>query len=403
MSLLFMSCRCAVHFNSRKAKGKDKSLYKLLQTATVHISHYISKSLSLKQGPTVYTVEDLEANFHMDVVDDHLMLYVPAEKQKMEACYLEELPKHIFNFFEISDEAAEAVLIKILGSSSLEMVDNVLEKAGIVEVKGVYRPVDGDISIARVRTDSVLDTRTQQPPNRANGARSTPRQNTTAHTHAADIDLPDSRNDERDNAEDIVSDWRRSLRTHSPGSQIFESIEQPVENAAYAALLDRLIGTARNAYIPLCDSASHCFCSHTPELAVFNCSDYHIDYPSIFTMRSLDRDRRVGAAGELFVSPNLYLKQQSAWLTRTPPPLQGRRAPPPPRSPQLQRHRQLAQHSPQGSARVQRLLHARTLERCRDLGHRVPRHRGSIHRAAAREGIPRRRHNGRHRQSDILH
>ncbi|KAB2569987.1 hypothetical protein DBV05_g11337 [Lasiodiplodia theobromae] len=187
------------------------------------------------------------------------------------------------------------------GSSSLDMVDNILEKAGIVEVKGVCRPVDSDISDARLRADSALDTQTQQLPDRANGARPTPRQNTTSHTRANDADLTDSQNNERDNADDIISDWRRSLRTHSPGSQILESIEQPVENAAYAALLDRLIGTARNAYIPLCGAASHCFCSHTPELPVFNCSDYHVDYPSIFTMRSLDRDRRVGAAGELFV------------------------------------------------------------------------------------------------------
>lgn len=297
-----MSCRCAVHFGSRKARGKDRSLLKLLQAATVHISHHISRSLRLMQGPAVYNVDNLDANFHMEVTEGRLMLYVPAEKQKMEACYLEELPKHVFNFFEISNQAAEAVLIRIIGGSSLDMVDNILENAGIVEVKGVRRPIDGNISGVRLRTDSVLDTQTQQLPDRANGVRPTPRQNTTSHTRANDADRTDSQNNERDNADDIISDWRRSLRTHSPGSQIFESIEQPVENAAYAALLDRLISTARNAYIPLCDSASHCFCSHTPELPVFNCSEYHIDYPSIFTMRSLDRDRRVGAAGELFVS-----------------------------------------------------------------------------------------------------
>lgn len=391
-----------MHFSSRKVRGEDRSLLELLQAATVHVSHHISKSLLLMQGPSVYNVDNLEANFHMDVIDGRLMLYVPAEKQKMEACYLEELPKHVFNFFEISNQAAEAVLIKIIGSSSFEMVDNILEKAGIVEVQGVGRPVDGDISGARLGTDSVLDAQTQQPPDHGNRARSILRQNSSAHMHANDVDLTYSQPNGADPIIDMLSARQRTMSTHSPDPQIIESIEQPVEHTAYATLLERLIRTARNAYLPLSDTPSHCFCSRTSTLPTFNCADHHTTYPSIFNFRSLDRDRKVGAAGELFVSdPRPPLPPPSPTTNAQPPLPPGLRNPQPPQPPPLQRHHQLAQHAPQRSARERRPRRARAVARRRDVRHRVPRRGGRADSGAAGERVFRR--GCCRRAADVLH
>ncbi|KAL1619824.1 hypothetical protein SLS54_006422 [Diplodia seriata] len=228
----------------------------------------------------------IEANFHVEVTDGQLKLYVPVDKEKVETCYLEELPKHILSFLGLSDHAAEALLIKIFGSSSLDIVDYILEKAGIVDVKDVRRPVGNDIADARPRGDSNTDEHPQRLPDHGSRARTRDsagqRQQTNEHTPAADR----------------LTTRLPTRDARSPDLQIMESIEQPIEDTAYGALLDRLIRTAQNAYIPFRGTTSHCFCSHTSDLPVFNCSDHHIDHPSIFAARSLYRD-----VGELFVSP----------------------------------------------------------------------------------------------------
>ncbi|KAK0653491.1 hypothetical protein DIS24_g5934 [Lasiodiplodia hormozganensis] len=202
-----------------------------------------------------------------------------------------------------------------MGSSSLDVVDRILEKEGIVEVNGVRRPAGDDEADSRHRVDSILDVHPQDLPGYASRDRTIPVQDPSV------VDLTNSQPNEADPIIDILSARQRTMSTHSPDPQIIESIEQPVENTAYATLLERLIRTARKAYLPLSDTPSHCFCSRTSTLPTFNCTDHHTTYPSIFNFRSLDRDRKVGAAGELFafeILNHLNLPRFSAtanWLS----------------------------------------------------------------------------------------
>lgn len=276
-----------MHFNSRKVGKKNNALFRLLQKATVHTSNKISKSMRLIQGSSVYTVEGTRGNFHMDHSETQLNLYVPRNRQSRETCYLQDLPRGIFEFLALSDQTAENLLVKILRSTNLDIVDGFLESAGIVEVQGINRPTEGNIMEPRVRLDSVLDT-----------------DGIDAASHGSQR-MPGTYQDTAPSESHGLAAVQLNI-AHPLDQQdtlsIMPTVEEPLDDTVFSTLLYRIIQLGSNACLPPAGRVSFCFCNHRLEVTNSNCHDHHPEYPSIFTNRSLDRDRKVGAAGELFVS-----------------------------------------------------------------------------------------------------
>ncbi|KAL1647127.1 hypothetical protein SLS58_002898 [Diplodia intermedia] len=123
--------RVVVHF---KHWEYDQSIFDRLRHAAVYVSESISKSMSLTQNQRVITVDSEQASFHLEECDGQLKLFVRPDRCSTELCYLQELPNRLLRFLSISDPTAEALLVKILAASSLEIADAILDDAGIIEL-----------------------------------------------------------------------------------------------------------------------------------------------------------------------------------------------------------------------------------------------------------------------------
>ncbi|KAH7043982.1 hypothetical protein B0J12DRAFT_760369 [Macrophomina phaseolina] len=122
-----------------KTRDNDRSLYELLRNVTVSQSAGISKSIRLVQSSEVHTVEQSRASFHLEETGNQLNLFVPTDKRDRELCFLHQLPKQMLHFLSVTDPMALAVLVKIMGCSNLDTLDSLLEVDGIIEVDGVSR------------------------------------------------------------------------------------------------------------------------------------------------------------------------------------------------------------------------------------------------------------------------
>jgi hypothetical protein len=130
-------------------------LYNELLCASIYVSDGISKSISVVQYGETVTVENSGANFHLDENDDGLRFYVPRDENAREECFLQQLPRRLMTYFAISSPAAEALLNGIIGCRSLIAVDGILKDAGIVEVDGIEPLSESDQRIQRSSYDEI--------------------------------------------------------------------------------------------------------------------------------------------------------------------------------------------------------------------------------------------------------
>lgn len=231
------------------------------------------------QNSQKYVVERQKANFHLDDADEGLHLYVPKNKRDREVSYFRQLPRRLLQFLAISDQTAEAVVGNIVNSSRLSVVDEILADAGVIEVPGIDRPPELDPDDAPTSDEGALtpaetaSTTSDQTPERPSVS---PEKSyvTASSTFGS--------------REPFLAVACRSIhvaRSPSPAPIL------PPENK-YASLLNRVITAAAGMVLPKKGSCA------------FSCAsiDHTTAIESIFGYRSPERDRMVGAAGELLVS-----------------------------------------------------------------------------------------------------
>ena len=246
--------------------------------------------MTLMQNSQEHVVKQQKANFHLDESSDRLRLYVPRKEAERELCYLRQLPRRLLQFLAISDPTAEAVIGGIVRSSRLSIVDEILKDAGVIEIDGVNRPPEEDDDLQHVRATAAMTsmafasahlTRSISPPSSC-----------TSDIITADPSLVQDASSRLPTVRDqaLGSPRLRPQTSPSPAPSF-------AEDRRYAALLDRLILAGSHATIPNNGSASYSNTGHHP-IEVF---------APIFGYRSLERDRKVGAAGELFVSENCII------------------------------------------------------------------------------------------------
>jgi len=289
--------RCAVHYSSQKTRDEDRFLFSKLQHATIYISNGISKVISVVQYGETVTVENSRAKFHLDDDNDELRLYVPRDEIAREECFFRQLPRRLMAYLGIFDPSAEAVLNGIIGCQSLIAVDGILKDAGIVEVNGIERPSELDqetqqYDYRNISLEQDTLVRTESPTSqssRSTSVSSTKTNSTTSNETEHPADVPSRYS---------TFGARSAAQSSRPVSTLAESVsimDNALRGPVYASLLDRVIESAGLMTIPAFGGQSIDY-----RRGHFT---FGIALPGpIFTVRSMERDRKVGAAGELLVS-----------------------------------------------------------------------------------------------------
>lgn len=252
----------------------------------------------------MFTVENSRANFHLDEDEDELRLYVPRDENAREECYFRQLPRRLMTFFAISDLTIEALLSGIIGCRSLIAVDGILKDAGIVNVDGIERPQEPN-------------RRTQQPSNEGmlvedSTAATTERQSSqSGHlTPTSSIGTISVFNEYFNSRETTHQSPGLNARPTAPSSQRFSLPEESVlptpltsniiRETGYAALLERVINSAARMAIPA--KGAHSVDNLQNILPIGGSL-----FGSVPGMSSTERNRKIGAAGELLVSEHIQL------------------------------------------------------------------------------------------------
>ena len=276
--------------------------------------------MSVLQYGENYTVESSRASFHLDDSGNELRLYVPHQRKNREKCLMSQLPKGLAGYLGIYNSQADLVISNIIKSSGLSIVNDLLSEAGIVEVESVQTPTLEDEDQSTSEEDSALGTPEvglARLSASSLGAGTTSVQGlayTPSSSYAGGSALtPTPVSDDRQR-ESAGSPWRSpspspsrsAVRPLSLSPFPFRSPQLPHRpsrrssipssdaDTAYAALLNHIIRAASHAAFP--DSGSELLHHEVP----FTEEVPGLPYIKV-AQRTLERDKRIGAAGELLV------------------------------------------------------------------------------------------------------
>ncbi|KAI3326722.1 hypothetical protein HD806DRAFT_551833 [Xylariaceae sp. AK1471] len=136
-------CRIAVHFKSSMSQD-PKTLYQVLKRSRVLETESISSELHIvENGNTIRILQD-QAELHIDSTDNGLKIYVPKDSDRQDLCFLLDLPVALFKWMMSENiskidtrkgEVAKRLVTNILalntGPSALRLL---LDKEGIIDL-----------------------------------------------------------------------------------------------------------------------------------------------------------------------------------------------------------------------------------------------------------------------------
>ena len=290
----------------------DKALYEQLAKAIVHETNGVTKRMTIKLLDREYRAESAEGNLHLKSEGAQLQLFVPRDCDAREICYLEDLPKRLLQVLAISRSEAEAIIIQIIQSNSAAALHTVLSKKGIINLSVPELPCDS------WRDSPPIQTREKDGGSQARLKTSQGRRKVASDSSdklSQTIRTPSPSESESPSSETRASysyrPWptKRSARVSSSAPAPKSAQPTPglePDSTEYVRLLDRVIKHAKKTSFPERDSFD--FADMLNALP----SDNEAGESSIvsapiapFGIRSQDQlrhDRKIGAAGELYVS-----------------------------------------------------------------------------------------------------
>jgi hypothetical protein len=256
----------------------------------------------------VADVEELIGKLHISEEPSGLVVYVPKDKKAQELCFCDLLPKHLIAWLmrnpatQIADnfESDAVAVISMILSVDPSATDLILERQGIIEIDMPNEdPVIDDDSI-----DDYIPS--QRSPSQDRSAAEVPLVST-------DIITPSTHQNGRlsgDSSEQVV--FRQTqMAYYSPNpSRNRPSLYSPHDHTSedsmqYRTLLNRVLLAARRATFP----SSGPFNMSELNEALSGEQIFHrfdgfdgFDIRNVFRSDSqLERDKMIGAAGELYV------------------------------------------------------------------------------------------------------
>ncbi|KIW01104.1 uncharacterized protein PV09_07391 [Verruconis gallopava] len=127
-------CRYAAHLHSPEAKDRTESTLSMLQTLTVFRSDRISKVVTISQSGGPISVYGESALFHIQSVENKLILYVPANERERYVCKCRAFPQGLLAYLGVAKHSESAFLTQIIDAPTLDTVDFMLVDAGIISL-----------------------------------------------------------------------------------------------------------------------------------------------------------------------------------------------------------------------------------------------------------------------------
>jgi hypothetical protein len=294
----------AAIFDNPRYHANPVELYKLLRATSVQATNGISSVLSISQNGELAEVEESIGSLHINEESDSLTVYVPMDKKEQEFCFRSLLPMQLEDWLmrdpttqlrDKVDSAAITVLVMI-PEASTSSVYRTLDHQGIIQVYDIpnedvvydedllERSVTSDLSAGEelTNTSDTLSTPITDLHRRSSGIISdqiTAQQSRTAYRAPAPTHIG------------LVS-------IYSPHSS--------EDGMGYRTFLHQVIVAARRAVFPsrgIFDMSG----LNEALLGLEGITQYdRFDGPGVggaFRSNSqLERDMKIGAAGELYVS-----------------------------------------------------------------------------------------------------
>jgi hypothetical protein len=307
------TCRCALHYRSVKVHNSGQEIYHTFQNASIYKSEGFTKTLALYyRGITVTAASD-RGVFHLEGTEEALQLFVPRDKKQREKCYLTQLPKALMSYLLIDDPRAVSVLLMVI-QASVHVLDEVLDEEGFVRVPDGYLPSSEQENVS-IEEDSHSDAAVDSPdnfPSRGTDALMPLSTRLSASTRTSGYEVISATSSSRTSSPyvDVERVDRRRVSEPPSSSDLVPNSETAIDAqtfltqvSPYVRFLDRIIQIARRTGLPSILARS--------VRAMGNVQNYADDalreeLATAFGSRSenqLAHDIKLGAAGELFVSP----------------------------------------------------------------------------------------------------
>ncbi|KAF5723346.1 hypothetical protein FMUND_1980 [Fusarium mundagurra] len=340
--------RKAYHISRPRFEDNPLGLYEQLRTLRVVEVEKISSVLKIFQNKQSFEIPVATANEHIEDSTGNLTIYVPKDRRAQELCFASVLPRKFAAWLmrsskNLIDGPVETDIVKVLTAvfaSERFVLDDVLDDQGILTVSfdnqdEEYNSDETEeheeegqeqrLSDSRLETD---DTSTEQlTPDRSSISAGTP-------PYAGSSGISPEGSPPGTVVETISQRSQMSYQPHSgrvhrsSPSDLFPSSPQPLhhasgqapsnplppmaspyeqqssEDARYRSILDRVVEKARNAAFP---SRGSFDMTHLRNALPGGDTDAYQSFDGLDIMgqfrstNQLERDKKVGAAGELYV------------------------------------------------------------------------------------------------------
>jgi hypothetical protein len=279
----------------------------------------ISRRLSLFYYGREIVLESESGSIHLSTEGDSLKLYVPSTRSKRDLCLKSQVPKRLMKFLGVIDPGTEALLSSIINLNSLRSVVQLLEDEGVVDIDGIMPndlnlgddDSDTESQFSTIAPFSVMTPSSTPSPLRPTLPSTPPPSNSRVAKHPPfGASSPVSPSSIRSTPPLVVDADRQgslsAIRQTSPqpmvGTPLMPQIEQHASEidaahvlSGYSTILERCLHAAHADQIPPRD-LHHLYATGSTTEGLRTTFEF------LFSGRSLFRDKKVGAAGELFVS-----------------------------------------------------------------------------------------------------
>ncbi|RYP39352.1 hypothetical protein DL767_002263 [Monosporascus sp. MG133] len=322
--------RIAVHFKSPRVTGDGRELYNLFRNSQTLETAMISTTLSIvMQGTEVVSKDVDQGELHIEDDAEGLRIYVPHDEDLRDTCFHSNLPRCLMAWIMGQDgtrndaqlDPSAIAAVKSILPAKASSVQRILDDEGIIEVhmgnEDDAMEVLGDVGNEDEVTEALTDdpfapTTTPSTPSAALRIQSYSREPRTPDFRSLSDSEDGYVEGETPATEYTPNESRRSAAarrySHSPGRYLSPSdfatrAAEAQRRAAseYRALLSHVLSAARNYRLlagtfDLSSLSDGLEDDQTTASRKFNEGD-------LFGagMASIERDKKVGAAGELFV------------------------------------------------------------------------------------------------------
>lgn len=261
----------------------------MLKNIDVRETNGISSEIHLNQDGNDISVEVSRSEFHLDETDNGLAIYVPQDEDLQYLCFCDRLPQELLKqimtdpttrIWEPFDERAVSITNQVLHSHE-KYLASILERAGIMSAGIPEDEVNDRFEVSTPTSESSIE-------------QSSPVQTPESSTVQADTDEFTTSFSRASYSRARVVDYDGQSNGSTP--QRYTNVSSGSDfnlyiDTKYRELLSRVVAAARRTASP---KISQRF-DYSPAISYFN-EDRWLD-----KLDKGERDRRIGAAGELFV------------------------------------------------------------------------------------------------------